>query len=57
MLQHLLQGFLLGLGQLALGDLVEAVLDAGGGRGFCCSGCKRERQTQPEEGCAKVHAQ
>ncbi|MNP15378.1 hypothetical protein D3C76_1077330 [compost metagenome] len=48
LLQHLLQGFLLGLGQLALGDLVEAVLDAGGGRGFCRGGRKRERQAQPE---------
>ncbi len=55
--EHLLQGLLVGLRQLALSDLVEAVLDAGGGRGLCGSGRKGKGQAQPEQGCAKVHAQ
>ncbi|MNP15216.1 hypothetical protein D3C76_1075640 [compost metagenome] len=55
--EHLLQGLLVGFGQFALGDLVEAVLDAGGGRGLCCGGRKGKGQAQPEQGCAKVHAQ
>ncbi|MCY1422304.1 hypothetical protein D9M71_379810 [compost metagenome] len=55
--EHLLQRLLVCLGQLALGDLVEAVLDTGGGRGFCRASGKRKGQAQPEQGCAKVHAQ
>ncbi|MNO97281.1 hypothetical protein D3C76_889820 [compost metagenome] len=51
LLQHLLQGLLIGLGQLALGNLVEAVLDAGSGRRFgrgVRGGREREGQAQPE---------
>ncbi|MNI68613.1 hypothetical protein D3C73_1243200 [compost metagenome] len=55
--EHLLQGLLIGLGQLAFGDLVEAVLDTGSARGFGRSSGERQGQAQPEQGCAKVHAQ
>ncbi|MNN00055.1 hypothetical protein D3C81_1126380 [compost metagenome] len=55
--EHLLQGLLLGFGQFALGDLVEAVLNAGGGRSLGRGGREREGQAQPEQGCAKVHTQ
>ena len=55
--EHLLQVLLVSLGQFALGSLVEAVLDSGGGRGLCCGGRKGKGQAQPEQGCAKVHAQ
>jgi hypothetical protein len=51
-LQHLLQGFLVGLGQLALGDLVEAagrLALVGGSAAVAADG-----KTQPEQGCRKT---
>ena len=55
--QHLLQGLLVGLGQLALGNLVEAVLNAGSRWRLCRGGREGKGQAQPEQGCAKVCAQ
>ncbi|MNG93890.1 hypothetical protein D3C79_528740 [compost metagenome] len=64
--QHLLLGLLLrcllrslgvGLGTLGLGDLVQAALDAGRGGKLGRASGERERQAQPEQGCAEVHAQ
>ena len=43
--------------EFALSDLVEAVLDAGGGRDLSRHDGKREGQAQPEQGCAEGHTQ
>ncbi|MNH24375.1 hypothetical protein D3C79_843040 [compost metagenome] len=49
--EHLLQGFLFSLGQLALGDLVQAFLDRRCGWRFSRPD-RGEGQAQPDQGCA-----